>query len=587
LIKSPSLLADEIGTSQPRGHDRDRRIPLKGWVFADRPPKYGSMGASKMSPELEDEIDPEEEAMELQPLFARGDAIAHETEWEEEVSCPRSIRTTVSGFSQYSNSAALLPVDAQVRIRNVASLILQSYRPGCQPIKAVRLIGYANCDPLEECRDPDFMMMVGRARASAVRGVLKRLINNRAITSRIAWGVKGGGASQLPVWRPTTGQDRLRNRRVEIFASTEIPRWEGVNGTRSEFQPSQWDLLELPASPTLSFSDAQRQAVQALLDQEVHNENALADKVFFLRHPSRRGADLSPGERREWIGIRDQLVRPMLAAVPMNIPARLCCLLAPPSCGTKFLDLSELGTHKASEALGTIYTGRGGFVDLGHVRETCDLTEFIWTHLQGSGGALMTIPTLEGEATIIKQVPRDRWLDVAQAIANDHGLGHEIVTYDFPFAGGHNSSFSPEDLCSNFVGTMIARLAIGEGGVFSRKVDTNLVKVLKALLSQTPSETQKAFDKIKTRWVNFIDPTSCMENSYLKRRNFTRNPWKAGHPSDAKAPPWILATLGDAESFYTYKHTAGKTTPKTSFPAEVSRIRDDAKTRYGNDFDKP
>jgi hypothetical protein len=348
------------------------------------------------------------------------------------------------------------------------------------------------------------------------------------------------------------------------------------------FGGNEWRALEFEA-----FSDAERQAVQVLIDQEIHNENALTDKVLFLRHPYRRGADLSPSEKREWIRIRDQLVRPMLATVPMNISPRPCCMLGP-SCGTKFLDLSELGAHKASEALGTIYTGRGGFIDLGHVRETCDLTEFVWTRLQGSGGSLIVIPTLEGEATITKKVPRDRWLDVAQAIACDHGLGHEIASYDIPFAGGHNSAFSPEGLCANFVGTVIARLAIGEGGAFPRKVDTNLAKVLKALLAQTPIETQKAFDKIKTRWVNFVDSTSCWKNDYLKRRNFTRQPWKAGHPSDAKAPSWVLAGFGDAETFYTYKHMlAGKTIPKTSFPAEISRIRDDARTKYGNDFDKP
>jgi len=226
-------------------------------------------------------------------------------------------------------------------------------------------------------------------------------------------------------------------------------------------------------------------------------------------------------------------------------------------------------------------------MDLGHLRETCDLTEFVWTRLQGSGGSPTVIPTVQGKATIINPVPRERFLAVAQAIANDDALGHEIWSYDEHSPGGHNSAFSPEDLCSNFVGTVVARLAIGEGGVFSRKVDAILAKVLKDLRAQTPAETAKAFNKVKTKWVNFIDSMSWMQDDYLRRRNFTRRPFKVGHPSDASTPSWVMAGFGGAETFYTYENTRVRTIPKTSFAAEITRIRADAKARYGNQFDQP
>ena len=112
--------------------------------------------------------------------------------------------------------------------------------------------------------------------------------------------------------------------------------------------------------------------------------------------------------------------------------------------------------------------------------------------------------------------------------------------------GQHNSAFSPEDLCSNFVGTVVARLAIGEGGTFPRKVDAKLATVLKALLAQTPAETEKAFNKVKNKWVNFVNSDSWKKDDYLRRRNFTRRPFKVGHPqSMRKRPPgyWlVLAT---------------------------------------------
>ena len=101
--------------------------------------------------QLEEEL--EEEATELEPLFSRGKAIAQpfgEEEWEPDVFCPSPTRTTVSGFSRYSSSVASLPPDAQTRVRNLASLILRSFRPGCQPIVAVRLVGHADYDPLRK-----------------------------------------------------------------------------------------------------------------------------------------------------------------------------------------------------------------------------------------------------------------------------------------------------------------------------------------------------------------------------------------------------------------------------------------------------
>jgi hypothetical protein len=273
----------------------------------------------------------------------------------------------------------------------------------------------------------------------------------------------------------------------------------------------------------------------------------------------------------------------------MNIPGRACCLLAPETpFGSTVADPTNLGEHKKStEVNGIIYTGCAGFIDISHLRETCDITEFVWTRLQGAGGRPSTIPTFQGEAKITRPVPRQKWLTVAQAIAFDDALGHEIATYDVFVPGGHNSAFSPEDLCSNFIGTAVARLAIRAGGAFSATVDVKLPRVLTALGAQTPAETRKAFDRIKSRWVSFTGPNSVSASTYLRRRNFSRRPFKTGHSSDKPTPAWVLRGFGDATTFYSYSHTAGRTIPKSTWPAELKKIRADAKTRYGADFDKP
>ena len=59
--------------------------------------------------------------------------------------------------------------------------------------------------------------------------------------------------------------------------------------------------------------------------------------------------------------------------------SRPCCLLAPTnspfSPDSNLADPSNLGDHnKSSEQVGLIYSGLLGFLDLGHIRDMCDLT---------------------------------------------------------------------------------------------------------------------------------------------------------------------------------------------------------------------
>ena len=86
-------------------------------------------------------------------------------------------------------------------------------------------------------------------------------------------------------------------------------------------------LGELVPEPTaVRFSLAQggeRAAVQLALRQGVTDPSRLTDLVFQGRHPERRGRPLGRDEdtlAREWVDIRDQVVRPLLSAAPGPAP---------------------------------------------------------------------------------------------------------------------------------------------------------------------------------------------------------------------------------------------------------------------------
>jgi hypothetical protein len=141
------------------------------------------------------------------------------------------------------------------------------------------------------------------------------------------------------------------------------------------------------------------------------------------------------------------------------------------------------------------------------------------------------------------------------------------------------------------LGTLVAERAIAAGGNFNDAVTNELTKLLRDLGAQTPAETRNAFNLINGRWVNWDDSAgvrSLISDGYLKRRNFSQVPFKAGHSSDSATPAFVTTPLPDVSSVYTYTHQeGGRATPKSSFSTEIARIRADAKRRYGNVFDKP
>ena len=286
---------------------------------------------------------------------------------------------------------------------------------------------------------------------------------------------------------------------------------------------------------------------------------------------------------------------------------RTCCLLAPPW----FIDPSLIGNHHSSmnEKNGIIYTGGAGFIDTSHLRHCCDDTKHVYDQLISSSGSPSLVTTSHGVATIKQSVPRSMWIQVARAISYSDSVGYEITTYRDSNPGGHNSGFSPEDLCSNYLGAYIAERAITSppkgSKDFNTAVTATLNDVLTKLNAQPLLETEKAFNRIVNCWMSPNVSYSVTNVDYwgymtLKRRNFstTPMPWKVGHPRDIQTPPWVTQALGPVSQYYdfTYHYVmAGspgsrgqpKTLREADFTKEISAVRSDASSKYGPKYDQP
>ena len=75
------------------------------------------------------------------------------------------------------------------------------------------------------------------------------------------------------------------------------------------------------------------------------------------------------------------------------------------------------------------------------------------------------------------------------------------------------------------LGTVLAARALSAGGTFATAAAAQLRTLLSSLDAQNAAETQAAFARIATRWVDSSLLGTIVRDAYLRRRNFTRDPW--------------------------------------------------------------
>lgn len=286
-----------------------------------------------------------------------------------------------------------------------------------------------------------------------------------------------------------------------------------------------------------------------------------------------------------------------------------------------------------AEQSGIVYTCAGGFVDLGHLRDFADLTRHYYYALvrKRTNGVVVsgtTFPLLQthggitGEVILQRDVPAAGLGDlrgiiaVARSITYDLSVMYEIKTYGETRVGGRSSSFSPEDLVSNYLGTYVGGRALelqirnskdlptGPADeplatTFDAAVTQELADLLDRLKVLPMVQTIEAFEKIKGRWVrDKILPPNFWDVDYIQRRNFhirDIEPWLVANTCvdtdwpegvDRQLPPEAVSAHL-SHYFFESDFFSNLIFLNRDFDQYVQQIKTDARARYGADFDQP
>ena len=196
--------------------------------------------------------------------------------------------------------------------------------------------------------------------------------------------------------------------------------------------------------------------------------------------------------------------------------------------GMEFPEPGKLGKHSyeftLNETNGMLYTCKGGFIDVGHVRESADRTEYLIKIAYQNlvrGNKIFSFQIVEPSKYWVTLLYPENWdnysVQEKRAIANEVSISlgqylahttliwHEIVTwYGFATAGifpDTISAFSPEDTYSDLLGT---RLAVQTVHDKSRQYDEAMTELfaraLQELEVQPAHIAHEAAKRIEGKW---------------------------------------------------------------------------------------
>lgn len=212
---------------------------------------------------------------------------------------------------------------------------------------------------------------------------------------------------------------------------------------------------------------------------------------------------------------------------------------------------------------GIIYTLRGGFIDLAHVRDTADNTLWLFSQIWPRLGQAYTI-RLDDELgqRVIRLWPTpppttalaryNLTVSLAAQLAYQLAVWHEVAQwYGFESVPGYSegvSAFSLEDLYSNLLGARLASDLLNHGGASTlRQYQHRMAQVIPQALAQleavSPQQTRFHFDMLDGRWWN----SRCRlpDKFLVRQRNYLTGAQR--YPTrPAERVPMLWLTLPDS-----------------------------------------
>lgn len=217
------------------------------------------------------------------------------------------------------------------------------------------------------------------------------------------------------------------------------------------------------------------------------------------------------------------LTKKELSTPPPRI-IRTCCsfgvdmrvVMVPIKKITDITSLSEIGPHKylgsKDEGNGIIYTRRGGFVDLGHLRDQADWTTYLYLLIQtnkNTGHITQELGYEGGTKVLNIDIPSDidstDIISLAGRIAYDLSVWHEIATWFgtsyVPLVPERYSSFSIEDIYSNLLGVTLGMQALKSKEPYEQAMTGLIASIMDTLQAvSTLEETYRAMEAVENIW---------------------------------------------------------------------------------------
>ena len=251
--------------------------------------------------------------------------------------------------------------------------------------------------------------------------------------------------------------------------------------------------------------------------------------------------------------------------------------------GTSFLDLESLGPHAYRfcwlEKNGIVYTCRGGFLDMAHVRGAIDRTAHLATKtlrkLEKNENEF-SYKLVEPSIYFVRLIPPEDWADTPQSekeiilrdvsirlgqyFAYTACLWHEILTwFGYRSVGLYSefhSAFTVEDAYSNVLGSHIGAAALRDAErPFNKAATRALARELAGLGAQTKQTAKRAMKEVQGQWFS---------GGLIFVKTFKRSFDTGLDDDDGYVTPWIVPSVSECKGMEARAHPA----PNADFLSE-------------------